>query len=294
MDKPILVCGATGQVGAALGRALDERGLPWVGLSRQAHQRLGPAVARQGDFSNPASLGLALEGIGAVFLACGDHPQQDELEINMIRACRERGVAHIVKLSAQSAGLQPPVSFGRLHARSEQALRESGIPWTILRPVFFMQSLLFFAESIKGGKMIAATGAGRVAWVDVRDVAGVAAAALANPGQHAGRIHTLTGAQAASFADAATLLSRAAAHRVAHISPPVWVARLVLPLVSGMPRWQSNLAVELMAAIRRGAQEPVSTDAAQVLQRAPRTLDAFIEESREAFGGAPVLHQPRS
>lgn len=296
LAKPVLVCGATGQVGAALGRELDTLGLPWIGLSRGAGSPqarvAGTAQVRHADFSDPTSLGRALDGIGSVFLACGDHPRQDELEINMIRACREHAIGHVVKLSAQSAGLQPPASFGRLHARSEQALRDSGLAWTLLRPVFFMQSLLFFASSIKGGKIIAATGAGRVAWVDVRDVAGVAAAALANPDQHAGSVHTLTGGRATDFAEVARLMSGAAGRPVKHISPPTWVARLILPLASGMPRWQSNLAVELMAAIRQGAQEPVSADTARVLKRPPRTLENFIDENRAAFGGAAAARLP--
>src|SRR5687768_13320764 len=81
MTEPILVCGATGQIGSYLRAALDAAGMPWIGLSRQ----LGPAGAdgqwRAADFERSASLGPALEGIRAVFLASSDHPRQDELEI---------------------------------------------------------------------------------------------------------------------------------------------------------------------------------------------------------------------
>lgn len=281
--RPILVCGCSGQVGGALAAALEARGMPSVGLSRRPPSRTGAREIRHGDFGDPASLSRALEGIGSVFLASGDHPQQDVLETNMIRACRESGIGHIVKLSAQSAALEPPTSFGRLHARSEQVLRESGISWTLLRPVFFMQSLLFFAESIRAGRLIAATGTGRVAWVDVRDVADVAAAVLAEPVLHAARVHTLTGAEATSFGEAAARIGAVAGQTVRHISPPAWLARIVLPKASGMPRWQANLAIELMSAIRGGAQAEVVPDLARVLGRAPRRLDAFLLERRDAF-----------
>ena len=127
----------------------------------------------------------------------------------MVEACRARGVARVVKLSGQSAGLEPPASFGVMHARVEQALRESGMKWSFLRPTFFMQSLLLMADTVPGGKIIAATGKGEIAFVDARDVADAAARVLADPAAHDGRIHTLTGARALSFAGVAELLSSA-------------------------------------------------------------------------------------
>jgi uncharacterized protein YbjT (DUF2867 family) len=280
----ILVCGATGQVGAAVCQQLDAMGVAWVGLSRKAS--LDPRF-RQADFADSASLPPVLAGIDTVFLACSDDPHQDALEINMINACRAHGVRHVVKLSAQSAGLQPPVSFGRLHVKAEQALRDSGMAWTFLRPVFFTQSLLFFADSIKGGKLIAATGKGKVAWVDVRDVGEVAVAVLTNPAPHAGKVYTLTGGAAHSFAEVTQMLSAVTGKRVKHISPPAWFAKLVLPLASGMPRWQSNMAVELMAAIARGAQQTVNAEAAALLAQKPRAIEGFVAESRAAWGGSP-------
>jgi uncharacterized protein YbjT (DUF2867 family) len=279
----ILVCGATGQVGAAVCQQLDALGAAWVGLSRKPSK---DARFRQADFADSASLPLVLAGIETVFLACSDDPHQDALEINMINACRAHGVRHVVKLSAQSAGLQPPVSFGRLHAKAEQALRDSGMAWTFLRPVFFMQSLLFFADSIKGGKLIAATGKGKVAWVDVRDVAEAAAAVLARPAPHASKAYTLTGGSTHSFAEVTQMLSTATGKAVKHISPPTWFAKLVLPMASGMPRWQSNMAVELMAAISKGAQQTVSDEGAALLAAKPRAVQAFIAENRAAWGAS--------
>jgi len=274
----ILVTGATGQVGGTVRGALDARGVPWIGLSRRA-----PADERwrQADFERPASLAPALDGIETVFLASSDHPRQDTLEVAMIEACRARGVQHVVKLSAQSAGLEPPVSFGALHARAEQALRESGMQWTVLRPVFFMQSLLFFADSIATGKLIAATGAGEVAFIDARDVAHVAAAALTRPAENA--VYTLTGPRALSFAALAGQLSTALGRPVRHISPPRWVARIVLPWLSGKPRWQANLVIDLMAAISKGAQSRPTDTVARILGREPHTIEEFIEEHRAAF-----------
>jgi uncharacterized protein YbjT (DUF2867 family) len=282
MTKPVLVCGATGQVGSLVCAALDVAGVPWIGLSRRSPQS---DQWRQADFEQPNTLGPALDGVGTVFLASSDHPRQDQLEIAMIEACRARAIERVVKLSAQSAGLERPVSFGVLHARVEQALRESGMAWSAVRPVFFMQSLLLMADSIRGGKLIAATGKGEVAVVDVRDVADAAARVLADPAAHDGRIHTLTGPRALSFAAIAELLSSATGQRVRHISPPRLLARIVLPWASGMPRWLSNMVVDLMGAIGEGAQSVPSNAVRAITGHEPRTIEAFVAEHRSSFGG---------
>lgn len=278
----ILITGASGQVGSVLRAALDARGVPWIGMSRRPPAG-DPGPWRQADLERPETLGSALDGVRTVFLASPDHPRQDALEIAMIDACRERGVQRVVKLSAQSAGLEPPVSFGALHSRAEQALQASGMAWTILRPVFFMQSLLFFAGSVATGKIIAATGGGAVAFVDARDVAHVAAAVLAEPRERS--VEILTGPRALDFAALAELLTATTGRPVRHISPPRWLARLVLPWLSGMPRWRSNMVVDLMAAIAAGAQSTPTDTVAQLLGREPRTIERFLEEQRAAFRG---------
>ena len=102
--------------------------------------------------------------------------------------------------------------FGRLHAKAEKALRDSGMGWTFLRPVFSMRTLLFFADSIKGGKPIAATSKGKVVWVDVPDVpdvpsvAEVAAAVLTGPAPHSSKANPLTGDAAHSFVEVTEML----------------------------------------------------------------------------------------
>lgn len=278
----MLLCGASGRVGAHLRAALDAAGTRWIGLSRRPAGE--PGQWRQADFERPETLTAVLDDVDTVFLACSDHPRQELLEGAMLAACRQRRVPRVVKLSAQSAGLTPPVSFGVAHARIERELHDSGAAWTLLRPVFFMQSLLLLADAIARGTLVAATGAGAVAFVDVRDVAAVAAAVLTRPDEHTGAIYTLTGPRAFNFSALADLIARRCGHRVRHVSPPRWFARLVLPWASGLPRWRSDRVVALMAAIAEGAQETPTGDVSRVTGAPPRTLEDFVEEHRGAFG----------
>jgi uncharacterized protein YbjT (DUF2867 family) len=278
-----LICGATGQVGSRLTRMLTERGVAWRGASRRPPSGNGSWV--QMNFEDPSTLAPALEGIERVFLASADHPQQDRHELALVEACRRVGVGHVVKLSANSAGLEPPASFGRMHRRVELALIDSGLAFTILRPTFFMQSLRFFAADIRAGRLIAPCGSGAVAMIDTEDVAAVASEVLADPAPHRGAIHELTGPRAHRFDEVAELLSARVNRRVRHISPPIWLARLVLPLVSPMPRWQSNLVVELMQALARGAQAKPSDGVRAILGRPPHDLEAVLDRE-------PALLQP--
>ncbi len=283
----ILVTAATGRVGSALLPLLMTNGHDVVAVTSReegvaALNATGASGARV-DLRDPAALDAHLYGVDAVFLATADDPRQDAIETALIDMLAQRDGLHVVKLSAQSAGLDPPVSFGTFHRRSETALEQSGLPFTILRPTFFMQSLLLFADDVAGkGRIIAPVDKGRIAMVDINDVARAAAAVLANPDHH-GRTYTLTGPAVHSFGDVVETLSARLDRTVRHISPPALLARLVMPLATGMPRWQTNLIVDLLTALKAGAQETVSNDVAAITGQAATGLDDFLDANMDAF-----------
>jgi uncharacterized protein YbjT (DUF2867 family) len=284
----ILVLGATGQVGSALCGELMARGHEVWGVTRSdaaagrlVQRGITPVV---GDIRNLDALGPRLAGFDAVFLASSDARDQDSTETALIGCLRDNGTPHVVKLSAQSAGLEPPVSFGIQHRNAERALEQSGLGFTLLRPTFFQQSLLLMSGDVARKKAITAPmGKGRAAMVDVRDVAAVAARCLTDPEHHAGKTYTLTGPQAHGFADVTEKLTALLGVKVGYTSPPAPVARLVMPFLTGMPRWKASLLVDLLVAIRNGAQQQVSRDVALVTGKEPRSLDAFLTEHLASF-----------
>jgi uncharacterized protein YbjT (DUF2867 family) len=286
-EGPILVTGATGRVGERVARELLAQGHRVRALVRDAAkaQPLAAAGAELtvGDLRQPASLPPAVAGVSRVFLATGDAPDQEPMECALIDAAKAAGVRHVVKLSGQSAGLPVPVSFGVAHRRIEQTLERSGLAYTFLRPTFFQQSLLLFAEDVRRrGSFAAPAKRARVAMVDARDVADVAVRCLGGPGFE-GRILTLTGPQAVSFPEVAALLGQLRGGSVRFTSLPAFVAWVMLPFVSGMPRWQSNQVVALLRALERGAQEPVTSDVRDVLGRPARAVQDFLTEHAAAF-----------
>lgn len=283
----ILVTAATGRVGSRLTRHLAAEGHQVLALT--SRESAAPAIRNDGatpvvaDIREPHTLGKSLTGLDALFLATADDPRQDRIEQSLIETVGAIGRPHVVKLSAQSAGLDPPVSFGALHRQSELSLEQSGLPFTILRPTFFQQSLLLFASDIiSKGRIIAPAGNGRIAMVNAADVAKAAAAVACNQA-HFGKIYTLTGPSAHSFGDITARLSQQLGTPVGFTSPPTVVARLVMPLMTGMPRWKSNLLIDLLSALRAGAQERISDDFERITGQPPSDLETFLDHHIASF-----------
>ncbi len=283
----ILLTAATGRVGSALLPMLLAKGHTVLAVTSRQNGvetlRASGAQAVLADIRNPDSMRDRIADIDAVFLATADDPKQDIIEQSFVAMIAQAGAPHIVKLSAQSAGLKPPVSFGVFHCRSEIAIEQSGLPYTILQPTFFLQSLLLFAEDVSGKKrIIAPVGRGQIAMVDVNDVARTTAAVIGNQA-HFGKSYVLTGPSAHGFCDVVECLSKQLGHTIAYTSPPALVARIVMPFMTGMPRWKSNLVVDLLTALRAGAQSQVNQNIEQITGEPANALETFISQNLDAF-----------
>jgi uncharacterized protein YbjT (DUF2867 family) len=120
-------------------------------------------------------------------------------------------------------------------------------------------------------------GQGRVAFVDTRDIAEVAASALAAPGEHAGRAYTLTGPEAISFEEAARVLSRALGRPIAYV--PASVAGYVRHLrKAGMGAAQIAVQTVLHVGIRFGQAETVDPTSSALLGHAARALRDYVRD----------------
>lgn len=188
----ILVTGANGNVGAEVVRALSEAGEPVRALVRAA-DRPAPAGAdgMVGDLNEPESLAPALAGVSGLFLLPGyrDMP-------GLLTEAARAGVQRVVLLSGGSAGdgdLTNAVS--RYMILSEIAVRDSGLPWTILRPTAFMSNAFRWLPQLNSGDIVRVPFATvRTATVDPYDIARVAARVLLTDG-HEGQVLYPTGPQ---------------------------------------------------------------------------------------------------
>jgi uncharacterized protein YbjT (DUF2867 family) len=283
----ILVTGSTGNVGTQLVKELVARYTPFRALVRtnmDAERLRAQGIETIiGDFAEPESLRVALQGIERVFLLCSSGPMQPALEETVVNEAKRAGVRHLVKLSILAADSQSECVFFRWHGQSEEAIQASGLEYTFLRPNSFMQSFVRdFAYSIaQEGEFRVPVADGKISFIDARDIAAVAAIVLRERG-HEGRTYDLTGPVALSYADAATLLSVRLGKQVNYISVPANAARQEIWL-QGMPLWLVDGLMALFDFARQGKAAVVSPVVKQVTKSNPRTLEAYFHENIQAF-----------
>jgi uncharacterized protein YbjT (DUF2867 family) len=283
----ILITGASGTVGRAVPEEVRKTKQAAKAMYRNVEdaRKAPPGVeAVLGDFADKDSLKNALKGINAVYLVCSPIPQLVELESNMIEACRECGVRHVVLNSALGAE-DYPKSFPSWHRKVEEKLKLSGLKYTILRPNGFMQNLVTYsAPSIRAqGAFYAAMGKAKTSLIDVRDIAAVVAKALSEPEAHAEKTYELNGPEAFSNAEIAERIARVAGRPVQFVDIPEEAQRKAM-LDTGMPQWQVTALLDLQRYYAVAGKGGEVTDVLQrLLGRAPIALDQFLNEFKDSF-----------
>jgi uncharacterized protein YbjT (DUF2867 family) len=286
----LLVTGATGTTGSEVVRLLRERELEVRALihdeaKADATRALGaePVLAEMGD---PKTLEPALAGVERAYLVAPLSPMQAEYEQVFVETAKAAGVQHVVKLSVIGASKDSPLRFGKTHAVVEQALRESGMAWTFLRPNGFMQNNLAWPARVQDGTFYSPVPDAAFSIVDARDVAEVAVAALTGDG-HAGKAYALTGPEAVSYRDQARRLFAAAGREVAVEEVAAEAVKQAL-VKAGVPPWNAEGLAEVWELYGSGGATLVASGVEDVLHRAPRDLDAFARDHVEAFKAEPA------
>lgn len=284
----ILVTGATGRIGGETVRLLRQRGLSVRALVRDVGRAAALAATGaqlvQGDQARPESLGPALEGATAVLVSSSNDVGQLQRECNVVDAARAAGTRRVVKVSAICAAADAPASILRTHAAAEAYMAASGLEWTSLRPITFMQNFLLYAQTIRAtGTFYGAMDDARVALIDTRDVAAVAARCLVEDG-HAGRTYELTGGEALSYPEAAARLGEALGRPVAYVNLPPEVARQGMVDV-GLPGWLADDLTALGELFKGPVGSTVSPVVRDVTGADPISFAAFARDHAAQFLG---------
>ncbi|MFE5038416.1 NAD(P)H-binding protein [Streptomyces sp. NPDC056683] len=226
----IVVTGATGNVGRALVARLVAGGQPVRALTRAPETAGLPDKAEVVRFraDDPAAL---LAGASKLFLyvqgAGGRLPE-------LLDAARAAGVRQVVLLSSgiikEGADETHPIHV--MHATAERRIRDSGLPWTFLRPNAFATNALQWAPQIRAGNTVHGVFAGMLtAPIHEDDIAAVAERALLDDG-HEGTVHRLTGPAAATNSDQIAAIGRAVGRELTFVEVPPEEAA---PLFPGTP-----------------------------------------------------------
>ncbi len=161
-DHLILVTGATGRQGGSVVRHLAEDGWRLAALVRNPDAPAARALAergvelRRGDLEDPASLDAALAGTYGVY-SVQSWAEGIDAEVrqgtNLAEAASRASVEHFVYSSVGGAERATGVPHFDSKWRVEERIREIDLPYTVWRPVYFMENLLAQRDAIKAGHL---------------------------------------------------------------------------------------------------------------------------------------------
>ncbi|MET7911921.1 NAD(P)H-binding protein [Streptomyces avermitilis] len=271
----IVVTGATGNVGRALVRMLTEAGVPVTAVARHITDAdVRPGVrAVTADLAEPAGLRSAFEGAEALFLlVAGEDPHR------VLKEAKAAGIRRVVLLSSQGAGTRPETYR---HPRLfEEAVRDSGLAWTVLRSGGMATNAFAWAESIRTRREAAAPfGDVGLPFIDPDDVAAVAAVALRQDA-HPGATYTLTGPAPTTPRERAAAIAAALGEPVRFTEQAREEAHALMARFMPLPVVEGTLAI---LGEPTEDEQRVSPDVERVLGRAPGTFAAWAERNTAAF-----------
>ncbi|MFE2154492.1 SDR family oxidoreductase [Streptomyces lavendulae] len=277
----IVVTGATGNVGRPLTQALAEAGEQVTAVSRHAAAVPDGVRHVSADLAEPHGLTPALDGAEALFLLLsGDLHSPEARPTDIIDLAAANGVRRVVLLSSQGVATRP-LGPSRIAMRAvEDALRESGVDWVVLRPGGFASNALAWAESVRTqGTVAAPFGDVGVPIVDPADIAAVAAACLLDD-RHTGNDFELTGPEVITprrqvETIAAALGSPVRFHELTREEAKAAMTRFVPPELA-------DDTLDIVSA-PNPAELRISPDVERVLGRAPSPFTDWVTRSIAAF-----------
>jgi uncharacterized protein YbjT (DUF2867 family) len=277
----LFVTGAAGNLGREVVRELVDLDQPVRAgvLNQEEASRLPEAVeAVQFDFTQPSSFQPALQGVERVFLM--RPPQLTDMDSTLnpfVDQAEEAGVQQIALVSLLGVEDNPRVP----HNAAEQHLTASGVPYTLLRPSFFMQNLntTHREEIRRRDEIFIPAGNSRTSFIDTRDIGAAAARVLTEEG-HTGKIYRLTGPEALDYHQVADLFSEVLGRDIIYRDPslPAFVWRRWR---EGNPLGFALVMAFLYRETRRGKADEVTRDLERLLGRPPGTLRDYVRDYAE-------------
>ncbi len=219
MTNTIAITGATGQLGRLAIAALKSRGATPVALARSPEKAADLGVPTRA-FDYTAADPAALKGVDTlVLISSNDFTDRAGQHKKVIAAAKAAGVGRIVYTSILK-GAANGMMLAQDHIATEAALKDSGIPHTLLRNGWYSENYTgALGAAIQHGAIIGAAAEGRVSSAARNDYA-EAIAVTALDASHAGKTYELAGDASHSGADLAAIVAKASGKPVAYVSLP--------------------------------------------------------------------------
>jgi NAD(P)H dehydrogenase (quinone) len=295
MTDTLLVTGASGQLGRLVLDTLLASGRiapgSIIATSRDTAKLSDYAAkgvtVRAADFDDPASLDAAFAGAAKVLIISTDALDTPGKRLAQhkaaVAAAKKAGAKHILYTSMP----QPDdslVTFAPDHLGTEEAIKATGIPYTILRDGWYAENLFMsLPHALETGSWYTSTGEGKIAHITRADTAAAIAGAALKAGSES-RTYTLTGTKSRTAEEIAAIVSAATGKplNVVHVTD----AQLAEGLkAAGLPEGFIPTIVSFDANTREGKISMVTGDAEALSGRAPMSFEDFVAASKAAFLG---------
>lgn len=280
----VIVTGANGKLGRLVVEELLTRASPSeIGVSvRDPAAAEGLAArgvrVRRGDYADPASLASAFEGGSRVLVVSSNTAGPDAVAHHRaaIRAARGAGAEHVLYTSHVGASPSSPFAPMPDHAATEEALRDSGVKYTVLRNGFYASSaMLFLGGAAETGELVAPED-GPVSWTAHADLAAATAVLLLAPAPAVGRTIDLTATATYDFEAIAGMVAEAARRPVRRVLVSDDAYREAM-VARGFPSARAEMMVGMFRASRSGGFAKVDPALEDLLGRAPTPLRVEVE-----------------
>lgn len=292
-DRPILVTGAAGDVGA-VGRHLTamllNMGHNVRALVHREDERantlrqLGAEVV-VGDLTDLASMHRAIEGCARIYFGMSLSPSYLEATVNTAAVARHHGVEAFVNISQMTVSEMSVTETTdsrqqKLHWLAEQALEWSGLPVITMRPTAFLEGLFLrvAAASVRDrDELVLPLGNSKTSPVSAVDVAQAIAVILDNPGPHIGHVYNLTGFESTTLDQYANAFSEALGRKIHYRNVPLstWMDKL-----RGLGIMPAHLMshLEVMAELHlQGRYDRMTDDLFKLTGKRPTSMYEFVK-----------------
>jgi len=277
MPHTILVTCASGRVGTELVNLLNQHGETVRAAVRNPLRKFSAAVETvEFDYDIPETFAPALEGVDKVFLMVrpGDN-HSDKAAKPLIDIAKEKGIRHIVDLTA--IGVEQDETF--MLRVLEKYIEDSGIPFTHLRPNWFMQNFNagpMYADLRYTGALHLPASDAKISFIDVRDIAAAGAAVLRGK-SHTGKAYTLTGWESLDHFRVVDIISEVSKKKFTYIPLSDEEARAMLckagVAAELVERWSNFFRL-----VCDGHCAEVSDDMIPLLKRPPISFRQYAED----------------
>jgi NAD(P)H dehydrogenase (quinone) len=289
----IFVSGANGQFASSVIATLLEagRGAELVVSTRDVNSKFARELSargvsvRAGDFRQPEQMRRALDGVNkALFIPTYDtNDVRLQQNLNALQAAKDVGVAHVVYASFLRAE-SPVVEHSRLvHFPTEQAIRESGLGFTLLRHALYADILVGdLADTLNSGLLHRPSGNARSAYIARADL-GISAAQVLMRNEPSGNTYTETMERTYNGEEVAGLMSEVFGKTIRFVPVPPTDWPNYMTEKWGVPPEISKSTVGTMQAVAAGVFDLATDDYAGLAGRPPRDMRAFLEGVRDSL-----------